>query len=298
VLAEIEDMPMAPGDAGQLLQQVIVGPGYFDMAGAGPVRGRLFDSSDVYDGQMVVVVEERLAESYWPGEDPIGKRLRWLDQTETRWLTVVGVVPDLVQAPSLEFAGNHPVVYTPYAQEPLRSMSILVRSGMGPEAVAGLLREEVQQIDANLPLYDIQTLQASIDERATGFRVVSVLFFLLGGIALFLSCIGIYAVMAFAVGRRQQEIGIRMALGAQRGEVLRLVLRRALVQTTVGLTIGLLLALVTTRALGMYLYQVSPNDPLVFAFAVVALITTAVLSSLVPANRAGRVDPLEALRAS
>jgi ABC-type antimicrobial peptide transport system permease subunit len=129
-----------------------------------------------------------------------------------------------------------------------------------------------------------------------GFRIVSVLFFLLGGIALFLSCIGIYAVMAFAVGRRQREIGIRVALGAQRREVLTLVVRRAAFQTTVGLVLGLLAALATTRLLGMYLYEVSPNDPATFVLTVMVLLATAVAASLVPARRAGRVDPLAALR--
>jgi putative ABC transport system permease protein len=274
-----------------------VGAGYFDMAETRALRGRLFTDADVFEGEPVAVVEQRLAERYWPGQDPIGKRLRWTDQTETRWQTVVGVVPDIKQAVSLEFAGDYPVVYTPYRQEPLRGMGLMIRASMEVEAVARLLRGEVQRLDPNLPIFDVATLQSVTDERLVGFRVVSVLFLLLGGIALFLACIGIYAVMAFAVGRRQREIGIRVALGAQRHEVLGLVLRRALLQTVGGLGIGFLVALAWTRLLGMYLYEVSPSDPATFSFTVMVLAVTALFAAAVPARRAGRIDPLEALRA-
>jgi predicted permease len=296
VLAGIESREAEGDEAGELLQQVIVGPGYFDLVDTRPLRGRLFMDADVYEGEMVVVVEQRLADRFWPGEDAVGKRFRWLDQEERRWLTVVGVVPDIKQTVSLGFTGDYPVVYTPYRQEPLRNTGMLVRSASPAEAVAALLRDEVERLDANLPLYDVAILRSVVNERMIGFRIVSVLFFLLGGIALFLSCIGIYAVMAFAVGRRQREIGIRVALGAQRREVLTLVVRRAAFQTTVGLVLGLLAALATTRLLGMYLYEVSPNDPATFVLTVMVLLATAVAASLVPARRAGRVDPLAALR--
>lgn len=296
VHAQIESLATADDRTGQTLQQVIVGPGYFEMSRTAPTRGRLFSDADVYEGELVVVVEQRTVDRFWPDEDPVGQRLRWIDQQETRWMTVVGVVPDIKQTVSLQFTGDYPVVYTSYRQEPLRGIGVLVRSAMDPEALADLLRSEVQRIDANLPVFEIATLQRVIDQRSAGFRIISVLFLLLGGIALFLSCIGIYAVMAFAVGRRQQEIGIRVALGAGRREVLTLVLRRSLVQTLVGLGIGFVVALGATRTLGMYLYEVGPNDPAVFAVALIVLAATAMIASFVPARRAGLIDPLEALR--
>ncbi len=295
--AEIENLLVAEGNATQRLQQVIVSPGYFAMADTRAVRGRFFTDADRFANDPVIVVEQRLVDRYWPDEDPIGKRLRWVDQSEERWQTVVGVVPDIKQTLALEFTDDFPVVYTPYRQEPLRGMGIMVRSTMDTETLAARLREEVQKVDANLPLHSIAPLGEVIGQRTFGFRIVSVLFFLLGGIALFLSCLGIYAVMAFAVGRRQREIGIRMALGAQRRQVLGLVLRRASWQTTIGLGIGFVAALAATRVLEMFMYEVSPNDPATFALTLLVLVLTALAACIVPARRAGRVDPLVALRA-
>ncbi len=294
--AEIEDFAISNGGVTQILQQVIVSPEYFALAETGALRGRLFTEADRFADDPVIVVEQRLANRYWPGENPIGKRLRWVNETETRWQTVVGVIPDIKQSIDLDFADNYPVVYTPYRQEPLRGMGIMVRSSLDLELLSARLRQEVQEIDPTLPLFGIATLQAEIDERTFGFRIVSVLFLILGGIALFLSCIGIYAVMAFAVGRRQQEIGIRVALGAQRRQVLGLVLRRATRQTVIGLSIGLVAALGATRVLELFMYDVSPNDPTTFAMTMLILIFTAVVACIVPARRAGSVDPLEALR--
>jgi len=295
--AEIEDLAVSEGNAEQILQQVIVSPSYFDMAATQAERGRLFTGADRFANDPVIVVERRLADRYWPGEDPIGKRLRWVGEEEKRWQTVVGVVPNIKQAPDIEIADDFPVVYTPYRQEPLRDMGIMVRAAMDTEVLATRLREEVQKTDANLPLHSIASLDEVIGQRTFGFRIISVLFLLLGGIALSLSCLGIYAVMAFAVGRRQQEIGIRVALGAQRSQVLGLVLRRAMWQMVGGLTIGLFAALAATRLLGQFMYEVSPQDPATFALTLALLIATALVACIVPARRASRVDPLEALRA-
>ena len=297
VPAEVEGILVSEGNPAQLLQQVIVSPGYFDMADTQAARGRLFTDADRFASDPVIVVEQRLTDRYWPDEDPLGKRLRWVGEDEERWQTVVGVVPDIKQTIDLEITDNYPVVYTPYRQEPLRGMGIMVRSAVDPEMLATRLREEVQKVDPTLPLHSIAPLDEVIGQRTFGFRIVSVLFLLLGGIALFLSCLGIYAVMAFAVGRRQQEIGIRVALGAQRRQVLGLVLRRAVRQTMVGLFLGLFAALAATRVLGMFMYEVSPNDPATFALTLLLLALTALAACVVPARRAGRVDPLEALRA-
>ncbi len=296
VSAELEGLPLSDGNPVQLLQQVIVSPSYFDMAGARAARGRLFTDADRYVNDPVIVVEQRLAERYWPGEDPVGKRLRWIGEADERWQTVVGVVADLKQTLDLEFTGDYPVVYTPYRQEPLRGMGIMVRSALEGETLSSRLRQEVQRADADLPVFAIAPLEEIIGERMFGFRIVSVLFFLLGGIALFLSCLGIYAVMAFAVGRRQREIGIRVALGAQRGQVLSLVLRRALRQATVGIGTGLVAALAATRLLELFMYEVSPSDPRTFGLTLALLLLTALAASVVPARRATRVDPLESLR--
>jgi len=296
ILAEIESLPVSDGHPVQMLAQMIVAANYFEMADTGVIRGRLFSSTDGVAGDPVIIVEKRVADRYWPDEDPIGKRMRWVDEADERWMRVVGVIPNIKQTVDMELAEDYPVVYTPYRQEPLRGMDLMVRSGMDPQALAALLREEVQAADADLPLYSIATLDEVISRRTFGFEIVSVMFLMLGATALFLSCLGIYAVMAFAVGRRHQEIGIRMALGAQRREVLGLVVRGASRQMAIGLALGLAGALAATRVMEMFMYQVSPNDPLTFALVFGLLVATALAACIVPARRASRVDPLVALR--
>ena len=296
VAAEIEGFETTDGNAVHTLQQMIVGPSYFEMADVQPLRGRLFDNTDGLEGDPVIVVEQRLVRTFWPDEDPVGKRLRWVGETETRWMRVIGVVPDIMQTLPMEFTGDDPVVYTPYKLEPLRGMGLLVKSSMDPAALSAALRQEVQRVDPNLPLFSIMPLQQIIAERTVSWRIISTVFVLLGAMALFLSCLGIYSVMAFAVGSRRQEIGIRMALGAQSGGVLKLVVRSALVQTILGLVLGLFAAFGATRVLQLFMYEVSPNDPVTFAVALVLLVATAIVACIVPARRASRVDPLVALR--
>jgi predicted permease len=296
VSAELEDMPVSDGNPVQQLTQMIVSPGYFDVAGATALRGRLFTDDDGLAGDPVIIVEQRLAARYWPDEDPIGKRLRWVGELDTRWMRIIGVVPDVLQQIPMEWADNPPAVYTPFKQEPLRNMGLMVRSQLDDEALSGQLRQEVQALDPNLPLFDIAPLSALIHEATVGWRIVSALFFFLGATALFLSSIGIYAVMAFAVGCRRQEIGIRMALGARRREVVALVAGASLRQVAIGLVLGLAGALALTRLLSIFMYEVSVTDPLTFAVAVLLLVATALVAGIVPARRASGVDPLAALR--
>jgi ABC-type antimicrobial peptide transport system permease subunit len=172
----------------------------------------------------------------------------------------------------------------------------MVRSSADPETLAQQLRAEVQAFDANLPIFDIATLDEVVSERTFGFRIVAVLFTMLGGIALFLACVGIYSVMAFAVGARQREIGIRMALGARGPEIVGLVARTSMVQMTIGLVLGLVGAAGLTQLLSMFMYEVSASDPLTFLMVLVLLAITSVVAAVVPARRASNVDPLQALR--
>ncbi|HEX9700788.1 MAG TPA: ABC transporter permease [Acidobacteriota bacterium] len=296
VSAELEDMPVSDGHPVQQLSQMIVSPGYFDVAGAAALRGRLFTDDDGLAGDPVILVERRLAERYWPGEEAIGKRLRWVGQADTRWMRVIGVVPDVLQQIPMAWSDNPPAVYTPFKQEPRRNMGLMVRSRLDVESLAGQLRREVQALDPNLPLFDIAPLSALIHEVTIGWRIVSVLFFILGATALFLSSLGIYAVMAFAVGCRRREIGIRMALGARRKEVVGLVAGTSLRQVAIGLVLGFAGALALTRVLSIFMYEVSVTDPLTFGVAVLLLVATALAAGIVPARRASAVDPLAALR--
>lgn len=296
VAAELEGLPLSDGNPPAPLTQLIVSPAYFELAGITPLRGRLFDRSDRLDDEPVLVIERHTAERYWPGEDPIGKRLRWIGEQETRWVRVVGVILDQNQTLELSFFDEHPRVYTPVGQEPLRTIGLMVRSPADPAALATRLREQVQQMDANLPLFSIAPLAQVISERSVSWRVVSVLFMLLGAVALLLACIGVYALMVFAVGSREQEIGIRMALGARSGEIVRLVARTSLAQVVIGLALGLAGALAMSRVLGMFMYEVSPTDPPTFVVVLLVLVATATASVLIPARRASNVDPVETLR--
>jgi predicted permease len=294
--AELEDRLVAEGNRAERLSQVIVGANYFRLAGIEPLTGRLFNDTDGGDGTFPVVIEQRFAERFWPGEDPVGKRFRWVNEVDPQWMTVIGVAPRIMHLLPMSFLPDFPVFYTPYPSEPLRGMGIMVRASTDTETLAIALREAVRAIDPELPLYSIDPLPRLLEENTYSWQVVAYMFTVLGAIALVLSCMGIYAVMAFAIGRREQEIGVRMALGARAPEVVRLVMRVALVQTGLGLVLGLVGATLTTRLLTMFMYEVSPTDPLTFASAVGLLLLSAVVAGWAPARRASRVDPMRALQ--
>ena len=175
-------------------------------------------------------------------------------------------------------------------------MGLMVRSRIDRATLAARLREEVQRLDPNLPLFSIEPLEQNLAEATFGWRVSSAIFGVLGLVALLLSCLGIYAVMAFAIGRRQQEIGVRMALGARAREVVGLVVRSGMRQALLGLALGVLGALVTTRAIAIFMFEVSPNDPLTLGATLALLLVTALVACGLPAVRASRVDPMLALR--
>jgi len=219
-----------------------------------------------------------------------------VERTETPWMRVIGVVPDIrLRFPFLS-GEDHPVVYAPYNLQMPRAIGVLVRSPIDPAALAAMLRQVVQRADPDLPLFSVMTLQSVIDARTVVWRLISVVLVSLGGVALFLSCVGIYSVMAFAVGSRRQEIGIRMALGAPSGGILRLIVRGAIVQTILGAAVGLLAAVWATRVLEAFMYEISPTDPVTLTAALVLVVLTAIVASIVPARRASRADPLVALK--
>ena len=297
VSAELEGTVVADGDPAALFARIVVSPEYFELAGAEAVRGRLLDRTDGLGAPPVVVIEQRAADRYWPDENPIGKRIRWIDRAETRWVEVVGVAPTLRQSLRLEeFEVDHPIVYVPFEQEPLRAVNLIVRSPTPPDVLAVELRERVAAVYANLPLFNVTTLHEVIDERVTGWRIVSVLFGLLGSVALFLATVGIYSVMAFVAGTRRREIGIRMALGARERGIIALVARGSMLQVGLGLALGLAGAYALNQLLAIFTFGISPTDPLTFALVLLVLTTTAAIASILPARRASRADPVVALR--
>ncbi len=272
-----------------------VSPGFFETFGRSVLSGRDFTDADDLDAPRVAIVNESFAAKHFAGEDPIGRRIRpGRGDSERPWIAIVGVVPDMYLG-SIE--NQRPDgYYVPLAQEPPQFASLAVRTAGAPMAITAAVRDRVAVVDADLPLYWVRTMAQFIAENNWHYQVFGSLFMAFGVAALFLATVGLYGVMSFAVSRRTQEIGVRMALGANGRSVLNMVLRQGLWQIGIGLMFGLAFAAGLSRLLTIILFGVEPWDPGVFATVVVALSGAALLACLVPARRAMRVDPMVALR--
>jgi predicted permease len=235
-----------------------------------------------------------MARSFWPGEDPIGKKFSFPDRKSEAWIAVVGVVGDMHrQGIEKDVA---PQVFRPHAQDPDNEMDLLVRTASDPLAMAESVRAEMQSIDKTVPKFSVTTVERQLQEQTAGRRFDATLIGLFSIIALSLSAIGIYGLMHFVVVQRGNEIGVRMALGARYGDVLGIILRQGLRLAGIGVLIGIAAALAITRLLSTLLYGVTPTDPLTFAIAPVILLAVAALACWLPARRAARIDPVLALR--
>lgn len=279
-----------------IVREGIVTPGYFQTFQVEILRGREFTQGDQLGGQMVAVVNESFARTFFPGEDPIGRQIRkGRADSKEPWLTVVGLVPDLL----MQGLGN-PIdsttgFYIPIAQSNVGpSVNVAVRSGAGPAAVVAAVREALESLDRDLALYDVRTMQAVIDRQTMFHSVFGTFFFAFGVSGLFLAAAGLFGVVSFAVTQRTREFGIRSALGARGGQLVRLAMRKAIVQSGVGLILGLALGLVGTGPLPL-LYQVDRFDPVVLGTVVATLGATGLLTGLVATRRVTRLDPVAAL---
>lgn len=281
----------------------IVSPGFFQAAGIEMVRGRPFAENDGAPGSQTLIVDQEFAATHFPGEDPIGRRVRFPPREASPkdppavWRTIVGVtrtVKDLPNPGATRIFGS---AYVPYRQEPPSFAVLLVRSRLDPTAVMNAVRREVQLIDPDQPVLSVQTIDQMMAQATWPYRVFGSLFAIFALIALVLSAVGLYAVMAYSVTQRTNEIGVRMALGADRKRVSWLVLRRGLVQLAIGLALGVAGALALSSVLTDLLASgVRPRDPITFVAITVLLTAVALAACLVPAQRATRVDPLVALR--
>lgn len=272
---------------------------YFETIQLPVRRGRTFGAADGTPGHEVAIVNERFVAQHFPGEDPIGRRIRLFDDDETRpepWLTIVGIVPTVRQR-SVEDIEPDPVVFTPLRQDAPRFMAIVVRTAGEPAGVAGALREAVRTVDADQPVFFLRTMEESLARARWPWRVFGSLFAIFAFIALVLAAVGIYAVTAYSVAQRTQEIGVRMAMGARGTQVSWLVLRRGLVQLGIGVATGLVGAYLLSDVLKALVIQVRPADPVTFAAITLLLLGVTVIACLVPARRATRLDPVIALRA-
>jgi putative ABC transport system permease protein len=240
------------------------------------------------------VINETMAQRYWPGQSPIGKQISFENRDgKPVFREIVGVVADIHHegADSPEV----PAAYIPYAQRPSSSLALVARTDGDPAKAAEAVRAAVREIDPNLPVYGVRTMEDALGESLAPRRYGMLLLGLFGLVALVLAAIGIYGVMSYLVAQRTNEIGIRMALGAERRSVLGLVLRQGMLMAVAGVAAGVVVAYGVSRLISSQLYVVCPADPWAFAFATCVLVAVAVVACLVPARRATKVDPMVAL---
>ncbi|MCI0336031.1 MAG: ABC transporter permease [Acidobacteria bacterium] len=292
----IEGRPIEPNAQRPELPIDSVTPEYFRMMGIPIVRGRSFAEQDGRDSLRVAIINETMARRFWPNEDPIGKRFKFGDRPESNnpWLTIVGVVGD-TKRQGLD-ASVRIESFLPHAQRPTRGMEVVVRTADNPLAMARTVREAVWSMDKDLPLSEIQTVEEMIGVRIAPRRFNMLLLGLFAAVALLLAAVGIYGVMSYTVSQRTHEIGIRMALGAQIKDVLKLVLRQGMMLVLLGVTIGLISSFALTRLIEGLLFGVSATDPLTFAGIPILLAIVALLACYIPARRATKVDPVVSLR--
>jgi putative ABC transport system permease protein len=276
-----------------LVESSIVTPGYFRLMGMTLVRGRLFTEFDDEGAAGVAVVNDAMAQAYWPNEDPVGKHLK-LSRREASWTTVVGVLAD-VRTESLD-AARAPHVYTDLYQAGAKHLAIFLRGRLDAAALPDQVRAQVQDVDPSLPVFDArmmsETVAGSLAERRFSMQVVA----LFALTALLLAALGIYGVMSFLVRERTREIGIRLALGAERRSIQRMIVREGLALAVAGAAAGLVGAVIASRLMAGLLFGVTPTDPPTLTGVALLLVAVALLACYVPARRAVRVDPLIALR--
>ncbi len=259
------------------------------------LRGRMFSDADTATATHVVVIDDALARAYWPNENPLGKRIALTSDRNPEWREVVGIVAQVKHMDPLakETKGQ---AYIPYQQMPMAAMSLAVRATVEPTTLVGAIRSEVAQIDPEQPIANIKTMDQAMNEFVSGPRFNTLLLAAFAALAMVLAAVGIYGVIAYSVAQRTHEIGVRMALGARRQDVLRLVLTQAIRLAGFGLLIGIATSLVATRALNSLLYGIRSTDPLTFIVISLLLAAVAVIASYLPARRATKVDPMVALR--
>ena len=265
---------------------------YFNVMQMPVVRGRGFTTGDREATAQVAIVSESMARKYWPGEDPIGRRVRL---GEKDWVTVVGICGDVIQDWFLR--RNSPTIYRPYVQAPSDFFGVMVRTSGDPVSAAGAVRQALLRVDPNQPVFDLMTMRRSLHERTIGLQYLSGIMGTFAVLALVLAAVGLYAVIAYLVAQRRHEIGLRIALGATAGDVLRLTVGQAFRLTVVGTAIGLALSIALARLMETALLGIATSDAGVFAAFASILMAVALAAGYLPARRATTIDPMTALRA-
>jgi predicted permease len=295
----IEDRPEESGK-GLFSEITSVTPEYFKVLQAPLIRGRYFVEDDGPGEQPVVIVDETTARTFWPDRDPLGRRLSirniW-GAANPPWSTVVGVIED-IKNDGLDQSGS-PHIYAPIYQFPrLRSLSVTVRTSLSATSLEPQIRREVGSIDPNLPVFNVRTMNEVIDGSLASRRFSAELVGVFAVVALLLASVGIYGLLAYMVGQRSHEIGVRMALGAMPSTIGKMIVSRGVGLTGIGVGIGLLLSGIMAPMISTVLYGVRPLDPEVFLGVPLILMVVALLASYIPARCAARVNPIVALRES
>jgi putative ABC transport system permease protein len=271
-----------------------VQPNFFQTMDIQLLRGRTFAPQDARGQPDVAIVNETFAKRYFPNEDPVGKRFTFGDGNNPQWISIVGVVRD-TKRQGLD-APVRIESWLPHAQAPSRSMQVVLRSKGDPLALAGAVREAVWSLDRDLPIPKLQTMEQVLSESVAQRRLSMLLLSIFAAVALLLAAVGIYGVMSYVIAQRTNEIGIRVALGAQAGDVLKLILGQGMKLALLGVGLGLVTTLLLTRLLASLLFGVSATDPATFAGVALLLLLVALLACWLPAWRATKVDPIVALR--
>jgi putative ABC transport system permease protein len=276
-----------------LVQVNSVSPGYFETIGIPLARGRAFADTDVTGAPLVVVINETMAERFWPGQEAIGKRFKFFGDEE--FTTVIGIARNAKYNGVAE--DPIPFIYQPLRQNYTPQASLHVRGATDAGSLAAPVRQAVLAIDPTLSVFNVRTLDEQVSQSLAPLRTNVIMLVVFGGLALLLASVGLYGVANYSVTLRTREIGVRMALGAQPSSVLRLVLGNGLLLVAIGLALGLAVALALTAAIPRELLpNVSPRDPLTFIGTSLLLGGVALVASYIPARRATRIDPLLALR--
>jgi putative ABC transport system permease protein len=289
----IEDRPV---ESSQDLraERIRISPDYFKVMQSTLLRGRSFTEGDEDGKQPVAIIDESTARKYWPTRDSLGRRVRFVKDPAKPWITVVGIIKD-VKNDGLDIDGV-PHIYVPTYQDPSKQVSVVLRTSLPATLLEPQIRHEVQSIDPGLPVFNVSSMNAVLDRSLASRRFSADLVGGFAGLAVLLASIGIYGLLAYMVGQRSREIGLRIALGARRDDILKLFLRKGVALAGVGIATGVVVSASTASMMASLLYGVRPHDPAVFMIVPLLLLAVAVLASYIPARRATKVDPMIALR--
>ncbi len=275
-------------------ERIRISPDYFKVLQATLLRGRSFTEGDEDGKPPVAIIDETTARKYWPTRDPLGRQVRFGKDPTMPWITVVGIIKD-IKSDGLDIDGV-PHIYVSAYQDSIKGVSVVLRTSLPATRLEPQIRHEIQSIDPGLPVFNVSSMDDILDRSLASRRFSADLVGGFAGLAVLLASIGIYGLLAYMVGQRSREIGLRMALGARRDDILRMFLRKGVALAGVGIVAGVIFSASTASMMASLLYGVRPHDQAVFLIVPLLLLAVAALASYLPARRATKVNPMIALR--